>query len=186
MRHSTCISLKRTISRTVVASLILLAYTPVIQAGQAIQTTPPADEPDKAWAEVELQLPAAPKQENLLNFYKSDSQSFAIDKLSLSVGSDGTVRYTLIATSNAGAKNISYEAIRCETYEHKLYAFGRSDGTWSRSRRDDWFRISNTAANKQHHILFTEFFCEGTSVAGKVPFLTNRLEGRSLPYSGTR
>jgi len=185
MHYSKQILLKKLIARSLLASLSLLVYSPLTHAGVATQTSAPEEEPEKEWAELGLQLPAAPKPENLLNFYKSDSLSFAIDKLSLSVGSDGTVRYTMVSTSNAGAKNTSYEAIRCETYEHKLYAFGRNDGTWSRSRRNEWDRISNTGANKQHHILFTEFFCDGTTVAGKVPFLTNRLEGKTSPYSSS-
>ncbi|MFZ6752611.1 CNP1-like family protein [Undibacterium sp. Dicai25W] len=177
-------STKQLMGRAVLVSLSLLAFSSLSFAGQATQTTPPDDEPEKAWAEVDLQLPAAPKPENLVNFYKSDSQSFAIDKLSLSVAGDGTIRYTLVATSNAGAKNISYEAIRCETYEHKLFAFGRSDGSWSRSRRNQWDKIFNTGANKQHHILFTEYFCEGTTVAGKAPFLLSRLQGKGSPFIG--
>jgi len=175
---------KRLSGRAILVGLSLLAFSSLSIAGQATQTTLPDDEPEKAWEEVDLQLPAAPKPENLVNFYKSDSQSFAIDKLSLSLASDGTIRYTLVATSNAGAKNVSYEAIRCETYEHKLYAFGRNDGSWSKSRRNQWDRISNTGANKQHHILFTEYFCEGTTVAGKAPFLLNRLQGKGSPFIG--
>ncbi|MFZ6687987.1 CNP1-like family protein [Undibacterium sp. SXout11W] len=185
MRYSTLpSSAKQLIGRAVFAGLSLIVLSSTTNAGQATQTTAPDEEPGKEWTEVDLQLPAAPKTENLVNFYKSDSQSFAIDKLSLSVASDKTIRYTMVSTSNAGAKNISYEAIRCETYEHKLYAFGRSDGSWSNSRLNRWDRITNTGANKQHHILFTEYFCEGTTVAGKAPFLLSRLQGKGSPFIG--
>lgn len=141
------------------------------------------DDVDKGWQETVLQLPAAPKSENLLTFYNSGTQIFAIDKQSVSVEKDNSVRYTLVATSSNGAKNVSYEAIRCETYEKKLYAFGRSDGTWSASRRNEWDRISNAGANKQHHILYTEYFCDGNTVAGKPAILTDRLSGRRSPFN---
>ncbi|MBC3885469.1 CNP1-like family protein [Undibacterium griseum] len=163
--------------------LLMLLHLPLTSAaGQ--QTKPPEDdEASKEWLETALQLPAAPTAENLITFYNSGSQSFAVDRLSLSVAKDGTVRYTLIATSSSGVKNTSYEAIRCETYEKKLYAFGRTDGTWSASRRQVWDRISNTGANKQHHVLFTEYFCDGTTLAGKAPELLDRLQGKRVPYS---
>lgn len=141
------------------------------------------DDVDKGWQESALQLPAAPKPENLLTFYNSGTQIFAIDKQSVSVEKDNSVRYTLVATSSNGAKNVSYEAIRCETYEKKLYAFGRSDGTWSASRRKEWDRISNAGANKQHHVLYTEYLCDGNTVAGKAAMITDRLNGKRSPFN---
>lgn len=140
------------------------------------------EEDDKEWHEVALQLPDAPKQENLLKFYSSGSQTFEIDAKSLIVANDGTVRYTMVATSASGAKNISYEGLRCQSYEVKLYAFGRPDGTWSRSRRNQWTEIANRGANLQHNTLFTEYFCDGHTVAGKLPVLLDRLHGKKSPF----
>jgi hypothetical protein len=149
----------------------------------AYAAEPELDEDDKEWHEVALQLPEAPKAENLINFYKSGTQSFAIDTKSLTVASDGTIRYTLIATSSGGAKNISYEGIRCQSYEVKLYAFGRADGSWSRSRRNQWTDISNRGVNTQHSTLFTDYFCDGKTVAGKLSTLLDKLRGKKAPYS---
>ena len=142
----------------------------------------PDDENNKEWLEIEVQLPAAPQPENLINFYRSGNLTFAIDSQSVSAAKDGTVRYTLIATSSSGVKNISYEAIRCETYEKKLYAFGHPDGNWSRSRRDAWDKITLTGINKQHYVLYTDFFCEGPTVAGKTSVLIDRLHNKRSLY----
>lgn len=135
------------------------------------------DDKDKPWQEIEIQLPAAPKQENLLPFFVSATatQSFAIDAQSLSVGEDGVVRYTLVALSADGAKSISYEGIRCASYERKLYAFGRPDGSWSRSRRDHWERINTYATHRQHAALFKDYFCRETTVAGRAKELVDRI-----------
>lgn len=157
--------------------IITLALLPVSFAHAA-----DLEEDDKEWHEVALQLPEAPKAENLLNFYKSPSQSFAIDTKSLTVATDGTIRYTLVATSSGGAKNISYEGLRCQSYEVKLYAFGRPDGTWSRSRRNQWDAIINTGANKQHATLFSDYFCEGKTIAGKASVLLDKLRGKKMSY----
>lgn len=123
---------------------------------------------DKPWTEVAVQLPPAPAAENLLQFYVSATatQTFAIDAKSLSVGSDGVIRYTLVANSRTGVKNISYEGIRCQSYEKRLYAFGHQDGTWSRSRNDQWERIRSNAANRQHAALAQDYLCQGLTIAG--------------------
>ncbi|PXX43972.1 CNP1-like family protein [Undibacterium pigrum] len=159
--------------------IISLALLP---ASFAHAAEPDLEEDDKEWREVALQLPEAPKAENLLNFYKSPTQSFAIDTTSLIVAADGTIRYSLVATSSGGAKNISYEGLRCQTYQVKLYAFGRPDGTWSRSRRNQWDSITNTGANKQHAALFSDYFCEGKTIAGKASVLVDKLRGKKMTY----
>lgn len=132
---------------------------------------------DKPWQETAVELPDAPRSENLMPFFVSASttQSFAIDAKSLSVGADGVIRYTLVATSQAGAVNISHEGIRCATHERKLYAFGRPDGSWSRSRRDQWDPIGGNLSNRQHAALARDYFCEGKSIAGNAEDLIDRI-----------
>lgn len=139
---------------------------------------------DKSWKEIALQLPSVPVPENLLPFYVSPTatQAFAIDAKSLSVGTDGVVRFTLITTSAAGARNISYEGIRCHSWEHKLYAVGHPDGSWSRSRRDQWESIRNNTANRQHAALAGDYFCQGRTVAGKAEDIVGRLR-RQQPFA---
>jgi len=113
------------------------------------------DDVMKPWREIEARLPASPLAENLepVEVSAATLYRFHIDRTSISVGSDGVVRYTLIGTSPQGAKNISYEGIRCDTAEIKLYAFGRPDGSWSRSRRNQWDPIRNEPRNRQHAAL---------------------------------
>jgi len=138
------------------------------------------DDKDKPWQEIAIQLPAAPKPENLLPFYSnaSGTQSFAIDPASVSRGADNVVRYTLVSISDGGARNVSYEGIRCENYERKLYAFGQADGTWSRSRRDQWERISNNTLQRQHAVLARDYFCEQLTVAGTAEQMVARIRDK--------
>lgn len=135
------------------------------------------DDKENPWREAAIELPAAPRPEHLLPFYVSATatQSFAVDGQSISAGPDGVVRYTLIATSAAGARSVSYEGIRCATYERKLYAFGQPEGAWSRSRRDQWEPISSNAANRRHAALAKDYFCNGKMVAGSAEEITGRL-----------
>jgi hypothetical protein len=135
------------------------------------------DDAAKSWQEVAIQLPAPPSDASLLPFSVSGNatQNFAVDANSLSIGEDGVVRYTLVATSPSGARNVSYEGIRCETFERKSYAYGHADGTWSRSRRDQWTPIVRNTANRQHAVLAQDFFCDANTVAGKRDMILQRM-----------
>lgn len=135
------------------------------------------DDTDKAWTEMAALLPAAPAVENLLPFYVSPTttQTFAIDAKSISVDANGVVRFTLVATSSSGAKNISHEGIRCDIRQKKMYAFGHPDGSWSRARRDQWEPININAANRQHAALAEDYLCSGGMVAGKAADIAERI-----------
>ena len=119
------------------------------------------DADNKPWKEVEAQLPAYPALADALPFFVSAAtdNEFFIDPKSLSVGEDDTVRYTLIIKSVTGVLNVSFEGIRCGTREKKLYAFGRPDGTWSRNKYAKWEAIKFKDVNRQHHMLYDDFFC---------------------------
>ena len=119
------------------------------------------DEQRKSWSEIEAQLPAYPRPENLIPFDAGPvtSNRFYIDAPSLSVGADGVVRYTLLIRGSGGATNISFEGIRCFTHEQKLYATGRSDGKWARARDPVWREIVYKDMNRYHWSLFDDYFC---------------------------
>jgi hypothetical protein len=131
----------------------------------------------KPWQEMAVQLPGPPRDADLVPFSVSATatQQFAIDSRSLRVGEDGVIRYTLVAISPSGARNITYEGIRCAAFEKKLYAFGRADGTWSRSRRDQWEPIVRNAANRQQATLAQDYFCDGNTVAGNAGIMLERV-----------
>lgn len=141
------------------------------------------DDPNKPWEEIAVQLPPAPQEQDLLPFEVSGNAThrFFIDARSVSVGKDGVIRYTLVTISSAGARNVSYEGLRCETFEVKRYAFGQPDGSWSRSRRDQWQWIVRNAANRQHAILAREYMCQEKAIAGPAEDIVARIrDNRSL------
>ena len=135
------------------------------------------DDTGKTWQEIAVQLPAPPAPEHLIPFYVSATatQTFALDEKSFQIGKDGVIRFTLVSTSPSGVRNISYEGIRCASFEKKSYAYGRDDGSWARSRRDQWERIARNTANRQHGVLAVDFFCESQEVAGDRETLLKRL-----------
>ena len=72
---------------------------------------------------------------------------------------DGVVRYVMVVLSPQGGRNVTYEGMRCESRERRGYASGRLDGSWSKARKNEWVRIQDAAANRQHAALFLEYFC---------------------------
>lgn len=119
------------------------------------------DYESKQWQEIEVQLPEAPRQENLLPFYVSAATEnrFFVDGSTLSVGKDGVVRYVLLVLAPEGGRNVTFEGMRCETHERRIYASGRRDGSWSKARKNEWVRIQDAYANRHHAALFLEYFC---------------------------
>ena len=117
---------------------------------------------EKDWRESEFKLPEFPRAENLIEFEVSAANSFRffIDSLSLWSGADGVVRYTLVARSISGIENVSYEAIRCKSGTHRVYAFGRaSERTWSPARVQEWKEIPARTVGRQLNALRWEYFC---------------------------
>lgn len=119
------------------------------------------DEAKPEWKEAALELPPLPVEEDLIPFQVSSgaSAAFFVDGRSLRLGRDGIVRYTLLVRAAGGAENLSYEGIRCETAERKLYAIGRGRSEWVLPRNAEWQRISDNSLNRQHAVLAKEFFC---------------------------
>lgn len=119
------------------------------------------DQEKKPWQELQLQIPAYPKAENLMKFDagSNTANTFFVDAASVSVGDDGVVRYTLMVRSGGGASNVSFEGIRCDTRELRVYAFGRPNSEWSRARDSSWRRIEAREINNHHLTLHREYFC---------------------------
>lgn len=93
------------------------------------------------------------------------SNRYFVDAASLAVDEERLVRYALTVRAAGGARNVSYEAIRCDTREMKLLALGRADDTWSVLANPVWRPIRSDLLVNRHHIeLFTRL-CEGGSAA---------------------
>lgn len=68
------------------------------------------------------------------------------------------MRFTLIALSPLGGENVSFAGVRCKSSEHKTYAIGRADGTWSR-REGPWRGVVSGRMQRWEQVLRVEYFC---------------------------
>jgi hypothetical protein len=145
------------------------------------------DEGAKPWKEIEAMIPSYPRSGDWIPFEAgaASPHRFYVDARSLSVGEDGVVRYTLVVRAAGGATNVTFEGIRCELRELKVYAVGHPDGNWARARHPQWRRIEPQDINPHHEALFSEFLCSGRRPVASVREILQRLRsGASGPPAG--
>jgi hypothetical protein len=162
-------------------TLLLLCFLPLAACApqKALKGFDSEFDGGKSWVELQVQLPAYPKAENLLPFDAGPASNnlHYIDAPSIVVGGDGIVRYTLVIKSPSGATNISYEGMRCATdgvregsranilifkfqvTEKRLYAIGRDDKTWVRARASKWEELEDISQHYAQRALSRYFFC---------------------------
>ncbi len=118
-------------------------------------------ESDKSWTEQMTQLPSYPDTTHLMAFDAGNvtNNQYLVDTSSIKIGEDGVIRFTLVIKSSTGAMNVSYEGIRCETDERKLYALGRDDKTWVQPRISEWQKLSNVRQFYAQRELSKNIFC---------------------------
>jgi len=169
------------------AAVCAAAASSILLAGCGSSPTPKDDgaftyllDRKSNWQENKLAgLPRLPQAgTTLLPFDVSNNTQlkFAIDPDSLTVGSDGVVRYTVVITSPTGARNVNYEGIRCDTYEWRLYASLNADHDgWDQTVANDWSRIEGGSANGYQSALYHDYFCASKMPVGKASAIVQNL-----------
>jgi len=161
------VKLSRHAVSALLAGIALVLPMPHAAAQELPMRDPAADAIDfseKPLQENKVALPAAPKPENLLPFDAGPARrgfEHFVDAASLSVGEDGVIRYILVVKSDMGAVNVTYEGIRCVTREHKVYAYGRRDGSWKEPQGVEWKKIGSASLEGPLYLLYNDFFCPG-------------------------
>jgi hypothetical protein len=146
------------------------------------------DEEKKGWKEIQARIPVYPKAGSLVlvKTGSATSHRFYVDTSSISVGEDEVVRFTVVTKTSGGATNVTFEGMRCETRERKLYALGHADGTWVRARNTDWQRVVLRDLTPYHHTLYTQYFCLERSRPTPVRIAIDALkQGRGLNPGST-
>lgn len=86
------------------------------------------DSGDKPWREGAVELPSLPADDQLLRVQLDTlpaSMQAYISPARLDFDPDGRVfRFWLIIKSTAGAYNATYEGLRCDTQEYRVYGYG--------------------------------------------------------------
>ena len=107
-----------------------------------------------------IQPPAYPRDQDLIEFYQSAvaTMRYYVDAASVTaLYKEGEVRYVMVARSPSGAKNVSFEAIRCSGNQYRVLATGNAGG-WS-TRAGEWRDIVRRADLEAQSTLRRQFFC---------------------------
>jgi hypothetical protein len=95
--------------------------------------------PDPDWKELEAPPPPVLRTADLIALeVRGSTLRFGVDPQSVALGTDGIVRYVVVATSTTGTVNAIYEGLRCGTGEVKVYARHNPDSGWVPARGADW------------------------------------------------
>lgn len=149
--------------RWLVAMLALCGT--IVQAQPAPPLRFEEDYDTKGWKEIAAELPPYPKSGKLILFKVTASNlDFFVDADSLSVASDGVVRFTLVSKGTGGGENVTFEGIRCSSRERRTYAFGRTDQTWSKARSNAWTLFDAVGRFPQYVTLASDYFCPGGTI----------------------
>ncbi len=117
------------------APLIALLLTLATAPAQAQRLIPP----DPSWQEVDAPPPPAFKSEGLIALdMQGTTLTFGVLPESVTLSSDGVVRYVLVAKSDTGVVNGLYEGIRCTTGEFKTYARYNAGSGWVIAKDPSW------------------------------------------------
>jgi hypothetical protein len=145
---------------------LVLASTSAAALAQPSTLGVPQGERPKPWEEGAFTLPAPPRDADLVEVRTSGASTFRflVDKRSVSTGDDGVVRYTVVAVSSEGARNITHEGLRCATHERRVYALGRSDG-WAPSQSSEW-RLFPITSPAYYGVLYRDIFCPNSRAVG--------------------
>jgi len=116
------------------------------------------------WEETEaVQLPPWPRAEDLVTVPVDGDDgrfTYRIDARSLRTSPDGVVRYTLVAEAAGGARNVSYEGLRCTPHgTYKIYAYGADQGFIATAIADDWLPIERLGADRLRYDLWRHYLC---------------------------
>jgi hypothetical protein len=125
------------------------------------EIVPKSVKPGEKWKEGDVQLPAWPRDNNLVEVQidqPDDRFTYLIDQASLETGDDGVVRYTLIAETSSGARNISFEGIRCTPRgAFRTYAFGHGGSFQITEVAADWQPVLEGGAVRRE--LWRHYLC---------------------------
>ena len=115
------------------------------------------------WNEGRVDLPPWPKDADLIEFRPDMPESpfrFYLDSRNLSRDAkDAVVRYTVVAESASGARNVSFEGIRCTLNgAYRVYAYG-TGSRFSPISASDWLPIPEIGSEAFRRDLWRNRFC---------------------------
>ena len=117
--------------------------------------------PDPEWKEQAVPPPPALQTQGLLevDIGAGSELRFGVDPKSIAIGEDRVVRYVVVATSRSGAVNATYEGLRCDKGEYRIYA--RHGGQGWRAVQADWRSLQDGVEARRALAVARAGACQG-------------------------
>lgn len=124
------------------------------------------DSGDLPWQEMGTELPSLPPDRELLELPLADLQAQLVAYTHLNsvvIGKkDAVTRYWLVIKGQGGGYNATYEGVRCNTYEYKIYAYGNPvREPQVKAAKDPQWRDLDVDVAGYRRELAKEIFCAG-------------------------
>jgi hypothetical protein len=175
------------VGRLVFAAAVLFYSPGRLFAGELLKSPSAFDDFGKfdeskaeKWKELESPLPAWPEDARLIPVRMPVAYTLKvyIDEKSVSRLADGIARFTLVAESPSGVRNVFFEGYNCETREYKTYATGTPDKTFEPVKKPKWERAPYYDVNAFRFQLLRNYVCDpdALSLALRPQDLVRRLK----------
>lgn len=106
-----------------------------------------------------------------------------VDPATITVESDGVVRYVAVARStNGDAITAFYEGVRCTTAEVKIYARHFADGDWRPVSDPKWQSLFDPGPQRTSLAIAKAGICQDASVGGSARQIVLNLQNDLLRY----
>ncbi|MCW5649745.1 MAG: CNP1-like family protein [Ramlibacter sp.] len=144
----------------------------------AAQLTP--DDPD--WKELDAPPPPAFDLGRLVPFEVNigSQLKFGVDPATIQIGSDGIVRYVIVAQSATGVVNAMYEGLRCSTGEVRTFARYNANSGWSPLEKAGWRSLWATQPSKHSLMFAKQGGCNGNSAPRSVAQIVRDLKNQDF------
>jgi len=123
---------------------------------------------EEEWKELEVPIPALAKDSEfkLLAVTEADSRyQYYLAENSISLGTDGVMRYTVAVVSGNGVRNVFYEGLRCYTNEIKTYAYATNRGNFRPALNNRWRPVANKGVRAYQDFLTNGIICDADGYA---------------------
>lgn len=123
-------------------------------------------------------LPAYPDADKLLPVeldVAGSSFSYYIDPDALHIEDQSEVRYTLVAESPSGVRNVFYEGIHCMNIEYISYGYGGGGKLYPTSELR-WKLVAESSQRRHYRSLHSSYFCDNLMTPVPVADIIERIK----------
>ncbi len=94
-----------------------------------------------------------------------------VDPDTVSVGTDGVVRYVVVMRNNNGFESAVFEGILCTNGEVKTYARMGASGQWSIIREPQWRAMTDNLGSRHAFAISKQGACDGRATGNRETIL---------------